>query len=102
SADVDLRHTAGELGQALLELLAVIVAGGGVDLVLDLLDAALDGLFVAGAFDDGGVVLVDGDLLGTAKLRQLDILELDAQFLEQGGAAGEDGDVLEHGLAAIA
>ena len=43
-ADVDLGHAAGELGEALLELLAVVVAGGGVDLVLDLLDAALDGL----------------------------------------------------------
>ena len=51
-ADVDLGDAAGELGEALLELLAVVVAGGAVDLVLELLDAALDGLVVAGAFDD--------------------------------------------------
>jgi hypothetical protein len=31
-ADVDLGDAAGELGQALLELLAVVVAGGGLDL----------------------------------------------------------------------
>ena len=41
-ADVDLGHAAGELGQALLELLAVVIAGGVVDFVLELLDAALD------------------------------------------------------------
>jgi hypothetical protein len=50
--------------------------------VLDLLDAALDGLLVAGAFDDRGVVLVDADLLGAAELVELDVLELDAQLFE--------------------
>ena len=83
-ADVDLGDAAGELGEALLELLAVVVAGGVVDLVLDLLDAALDGLLVAGAFDDRGVVLVDADLLGAAELVELDVFELDAEFFEDG------------------
>jgi hypothetical protein len=41
-ADVDLGHAAGELREALFELLAVVVAGGRLDLVLDRLDAALD------------------------------------------------------------
>ena len=41
-ADVDDGDAAGELGQALLELLAVVVGGGLVDLAADLLDAALD------------------------------------------------------------
>ena len=41
-ADLDDGHAAGQLGQALLELLAVVVAGGLVDLDLDLADAALD------------------------------------------------------------
>ena len=80
-ADVDLRHAAGELRQALLELLAVVVAGGDVDLAADLLDAALDGLGLAGAFDDRGVVVVDRDLLGLAELVDLDLVELDAQVL---------------------
>ena len=65
-------------------------------------DAALDGLLVAGAFDDRGVVLVDADLLGPAELADLDVFELDAEFFEDGLAAGDDGDVFEHGLAAIA
>ena len=54
------------------------------------------------AFDDGGVVLVDGDLLGLAEVRHLDVLQLDAEVFGDGLAAGEDGDVLQHGLAAIA
>ena len=65
-------------------------------------DAALDGFLVAGAFDDRGVVLVDADLLGLAELGELDVFELDAQFFEDGGAAGDDGDVFQHRLAAIA
>ena len=40
--DVDDGHAAGELGQALLELLAVVVGGGFLDLAADLVDPALD------------------------------------------------------------
>jgi hypothetical protein len=43
-ADLDLRHAAGELRETLLELLAVVVAVGALDLVADELDAALDGV----------------------------------------------------------
>src|SRR5262249_40183964 len=63
-ADVHLRDAAGELGQSLLELLAVVVAGGDLDLVADLLDAPLDGAGLAAALDDRRVVLVHSDLLG--------------------------------------
>ena len=41
-ADADDRHAARQLGQALLQLFLVVVAGGVLDLDLDLLDAALD------------------------------------------------------------
>ncbi len=33
---------------------------------------------------------------------ELDVLQLNAQVLEDGLAAGQDGDVFQHGLAAIA
>ena len=59
AADLDDGHAAGELGQALLQLLLVVVGGGLLDLRLDLLDARLDVGLLAGAVDDGGVVLVD-------------------------------------------
>ena len=48
-ADLEDGHAAGQLGEALLELLAVVVRVGVLDLVLDLLDAALDVALVAGA-----------------------------------------------------
>ena len=56
----------------------------------------------AGALDDGGGLLVDGDLLGGAQILQLQVLQLEAQVLGDGLAAGEDGDVLQHGLAPVA
>jgi hypothetical protein len=57
---------------------------------------------LAGALDDRGVVLVDRDLLGAAEVFERDVLELDAEVFGDELAAGEDGDVLEHGLAAVA
>ena len=67
AADLDHGDAAGELGEALLELLLVIVAGGVLDLGADRLDPGLDRVAVAGAVDDRGVVLVDGDALGLAE-----------------------------------
>ena len=55
-ADVDLGHAAGQLGQPLLQLLAVVVAVGRFDLAADLLGAAVDGRLRAGAADDRRVV----------------------------------------------
>jgi hypothetical protein len=117
------RRRGRELGQPLLQLLAVIIGGRLLDLRLDLRDARLDVLLLAGAVDDGGVLLLDHHLLGARveledpyvlihekKLSGLQtmlplleaILKLDAEVFGDRGAAGEDGDVLEHGLAAIA
>jgi hypothetical protein len=70
-ADVDDGHAAGQLGQALLELLAVVVGGGFLDLAADLLDAALD---VGGAcrrLRRSWCFLVDGDALGAAEVAEL-------------------------------
>ena len=67
-ADVDDGHAAGELGQAFLQFLAVVVGGGFLDLAADLVDAALDLGALAVAFDDGGVFLVHHDALGAAEV----------------------------------
>ena len=67
AADANDRDAAGELGQTLLQLLAVVVRGGLLDLRLDLADAGFDVLFLAGAADDRGVFLVDHDLAGAAE-----------------------------------
>src|SRR5262249_41772225 len=103
--DLDHGDTADELGEPLLELLAVVVGGRLLDLSPDLLDAAGDGLLLLLGpviHDDRRVVLVDGDLLGVSQVLPLDVLELDAEVLGDQLAARQDRDVLEHGLAAVA
>ena len=69
---------------------------------LDLLDACLDGFFVAGTVDDGGIVFVHRHLLGRAEHIERSLVELDALFFADDGAAGEDGDVFKHLFAAVA
>src|SRR6202790_3973106 len=99
--DLDHGDAAAELGKALLELLLVPVAGGLLDLGLDLLDPALDRVLAAVALDDGGVVLGDGHAAGTAQRAELRGVQLEADLLADHLATGEDRDVLEHRLAAI-
>ena len=66
SADLDDGHAAGELGQALLELLTVVSRRSVFSIsALDLGHASVDGFLGASAADDdGGLVLGDGDGLG--------------------------------------
>src|SRR6185295_9497098 len=101
SADLDHGDTAGELGNTLLELLLVVVRGGFFSLLTDRLDARLDVGRLAGAVDDRGVFLLDHDLLGFAEVVQRGLLELQTDFIGDDGAAREDRDVLQHGLATI-
>ena len=96
------RHTAGELGHPLLQLFLVVVAGGFLDLGADALHPRLDRLRLARAVDDGGLFLADLDALGLAEVLQRRLFERQADFLGDDLPAGEDGDVLEHGLAAVA
>ena len=70
AADADHGDAARELGETLLQLLLVVVRGGLFDLRLDLGDAALDVLLLAGAVDDRGVLLVDPHALGAAEHRE--------------------------------
>jgi len=98
---VDDGNAASQLGEALLELLAVVVAGGLFDLAADLVDPALDLGVLAMTFDDGGVFLLDQHALGAAQVGQLEAVQLDAEVFGDQTTTGEDGDVFHHGLAAI-
>src|SRR6185437_3946199 len=60
--DLDDRNTAGQLGQALLQLLAVVVGVRLLDLGADLVDATLDLVGVTGTLDDRRLVLGGGEL----------------------------------------
>src|SRR6202050_3001900 len=101
-AHLDHRNAAGQLGQAFLQLLTIVIAGGLFDLRAQLLDAAFDRLLIAGAVDDGGVVLVYRDALGAAQVFQPYTFQLDAGLFHEGLAARQDADVFHHGFAAIA
>ena len=94
-------HATGQLGQALLQLLAVVVAVRLVDLGADLVDATLDLVGVASTLDDGRLVLGDDDLAGAAEQVELRGVELEADLLGDDLATGEDGDVGQHGLATV-
>ncbi len=102
AADADDGDAAGQLGQPLLQLLAIVVRRGLLDLGADLRNARLDVLLLAGAVDDRRVLLLDAHPLGAAKHVERDVLELDPELFADELAAGQDGDVLEHRLAAIA
>ena len=101
-ADLDDRHPAGELGQPLLQLLAVEIGGGGFDLGLDLLAAALDGRFVAIPLDDRGVILGADHPAGPAQILDGDRVELAADLLGDDLPAGQHRDIAQHLLAAVA
>ncbi len=59
-----------------------------------------DGL--AGAFDNRGVVFIDGDLLRVAKFGRRYIFQLGAEIFGDGLTAGKGCDIFKHGLSAIA
>jgi len=99
--DLDDGNATGELGEALLELLAIPVGVGVVDLGLDLADAGVDFVLLARAIHDRGVVLVDDDALGAAEQVEGDVLQLETDFLADDLTTGEDRHVLEHRLATV-
>src|SRR5580692_6728383 len=100
-ARLDDGHAARELGQPLLQLLAVVVRVGVVDLGADLVDPASDLVRVTRAVDDRGLVLGHDDLARPAENVQVDAVQLEADLFADDLAAGQDGDVAKHGLATV-
>src|SRR5579864_819147 len=100
-ADLDLGHPAGEFGEALLQLLLVVVGGRGLDLLLDLSDASLNVLLAAPALDNRGFFLGNPDLDSPAEHLDLDVFQLDADIVADHLATGENRHVPEHRLAPV-
>ncbi len=100
-ADFNDSYSAGQLGQTFLEFLPVEVGGGFLDLSPDLVDAGLDLFGVTTAIDDDGFFLVDPHLTGLAQHADIGCIELQADLFRNNGTTGEDGNILQHGLAAV-
>src|SRR6266545_742716 len=101
-ADLDDRDAAGQLGQPLLQLLPVVVGVALLDLGTDLVDPALDLVGVTGTVHDGGLVLGHDQLAGAAQDVQPDAVQPEPSRRGDDLPTGEDGDIGQHGLAAVA
>ena len=99
----DLEHgnAAGELGQPLFELFAIVVRVGVLDLAANLGDAGVQFLLGASAADDSGVIFSDNHPFGPTEIIKSDAVQLNAQIFRDEGAAGEDRKILQVALAAI-
>ena len=98
---MDHGHAAHQLGQAFLQLFAVVIGGGFFHLGADLLHAGLDFVGLAGAVNDGGVFLLDHHALGGTQVVEGHVFQLGAGVVRSHLAVGQDGDILQHGLAAV-
>ena len=99
--DLDDAHAAGQLSQALLELLAVPFGVHALNFAAQLLHAVLDGLRVAAAVHDGGVGLGHGHAACRTQVFQGDLRQVDAELAGHDGTAGQNRKVLHDGLAAV-
>jgi len=99
--NADDRNATGQLGQAFLQLFAVIIRRRLFDLAANLIHAALNLRALSMTFDNGRIFFVDNDGLGSSKVVQAETFELDAEVFANELATCQDGDVFAHGLAAI-
>src|SRR5674476_1018702 len=93
-ADLDHADTAGQLGEALLELLTVPVRVGSLDLALDLVDPTGKLVLVTGTVKDVRVVLGVDDAAFGAHVREPGLVELAAHLCANECADSEHGNVL--------
>src|SRR5581483_2549748 len=100
-ANADNRDSAGELRHALLELLAIIVAGGFLDLRFDLANARMDIFGAATTFNDGGVIFMGNNTASGTKIGQGDAIQAASHLFADHLSAGQDGDVTWHLSAAV-
>src|SRR6185437_13345769 len=102
STYVENGYTAGQFGQTLLQLFLIVIGSGGFDLGLDLVDAGRDLVFFTLSTNDRGVVFVDTYRCRSAQIAQISAFQFITLLFADHDTLGEDRDVLEHFLAAVA
>ena len=102
AANADDRDAPGEFCESLLQLLFVVVRRRFLALRADLRDAAGDIGLLASAFDDRRRFFLDQDFLRIAEHLKSYRLQLDAEVFRDDLATGEDRDVFQYRLPAIA
>ena len=102
ATDADDGNAACQLGNTFLQFFTVVVRGGFLDLLTDLADAGFDLGFLTGTVHDGRCVLRDRDALGGAQHVHGHVFQLHAQIFRDDLTTGQDRDILQHRLAAIA
>ena len=100
--DLDDGDAASQLGEALLELFAIVIGIRLLDLRTNLVDPTRDLIWITGSLDDGRLVLGDDHLACSAEQLQAGALQFEANLFRDDLGTGEDRDVLQHRLAAIA
>ncbi len=100
-ADLDHGNATGELRESLLELFAIKVRGGVLDLGADLRDASLDIFLGTLSVNERGVVLGGDHTSGGAEIFLGDAVELATDLFRDHASASQRGDVAEHFLAAV-
>src|SRR6185369_7734119 len=101
-ANMNHGHTANELRQSLLQFFTVIVGTLVLNLSTKLFHAPFDRDSLAGAFDNGRVVLVDDNLFRGTEIVYLHVLEPDAEIFRDRPAVSQDCNVFHHRLAPVA
>jgi hypothetical protein len=102
TANLDDGDTTGELSKTLLELLLLVLRGGGISHdTTDLLAALGNGVLGALAVEDNGVLLGDGDGTSGAEHVSRGLLELDVEVVAEDGTVGQDSKVAENRLTVV-
>ena len=103
TANLDDSNTARKLGETLLQLLLLVLGGGGVSHdTTDLLTALSNAVLGTLAVQDNGVLLGDGDGAGGTEHVRGELLELEVKLVGEDGTVGEHTKVTEDALAVVA
>eukprot|EP00123_Amoebidium_parasiticum_P013706 comp22106_c0_seq1/m.32278 comp22106_c0_seq1/g.32278 ORF comp22106_c0_seq1/g.32278 comp22106_c0_seq1/m.32278 type:complete len:433 (+) comp22106_c0_seq1:448-1746(+) len=103
TTNLDDGNTTGKTGKALLELLLLVLRGGGIGCLPDLVAALINAVLLASTTHEQGVVLGHAHLVDLAKLVRGHVLELEVKcVVTQHNTASHDGHIVQSVLAIVA